>query len=224
LDIPEKIGAIKFGARGLHTYDYDGGIDQGQDPPPDGTYVIRAEVEDLLGQRMAVSQTLTIEHGGLPRAEIWKGAVEWSAKTLVLGQTLHFTLTVENYGNAPIRTSGPPSGYLYPSMNSNYNSAGEQVQAGAWRVGLMCENCLSDYPWRWALGTVDTLTPVQENGQTYYYLLPGDKVTVTGGIVLDNFIPERNPQYFWAGLIHEDVAIANVNNRVDPWLVKVEQP
>jgi hypothetical protein len=29
-------------------------------------------------------------------------------------------------------------------------------------------------------------------------------------------IPARNPSYYWVGLIHEDVAISSVNNRVDP--------
>jgi hypothetical protein len=133
-------------------------------------------------------------------------------------------LTVENYSDAPIRTSGPAPGYVYPSMDANYNFAGERVQSGAWRVGLMCENCLNDYPWRWALGAPETLTPLEENGRVYYYLAPGQRATITGGVVLDQIIENRNPQYFWAGLIHEDVEIAAINNRVDPQLVKVERP
>jgi hypothetical protein len=30
-----------------------------------------------------------------------------------------------------------------------------------------------------------------------------------------------NPQYCWAGLIHEYVAIATINNRVDPHLIEI---
>lgn len=224
INIPEQTGVIKQGERGLHAFDYDGGIDLGQEPPPDGDYVVRAEVEDRLGQRLRVSSALTIINGGLPRAEIYKGQVEWSSETLLVGETLYFTLTVENYSEAPIRTSGPASGYVYPSMDTNYNFAGERVQSGAWRVGLMCENCLNDFPWRWALGSPETLLALEENGETHYYLAPGQRAIITGGVVLDQIIENRNPQYFWAGLIHEDVEIANINNRVDPQLTKVERP
>ena len=62
------------------------------------------------------------------------------------------------------------------------------------------------------------------SGQPQYYLLPGRRATVTGGLVLDRVTPSRNPQYFWAGLIHEDVEISQVNNRVDPNMVKIDRP
>jgi hypothetical protein len=35
-------------------------------------------------------------------------------------------------------------------------------------------------------------------------------------------VPSRNPQYFWAGLIHEDVEV--VNERVGPELVEIMEP
>ncbi len=38
-----------------------------------------------------------------------------------LGQTLAFTLTVENFGNVPIRTNGPNSGTAYRS-DENFNT------------------------------------------------------------------------------------------------------
>lgn len=214
LPIAEKASDLKPGQRGLHAYDYDGGIDLGVNPPADGTYTVRVEAADRLGQKTAVTGTLAIAHGGLPRAEILNGEVNFSATTLVLGQTLYFTLTVENYGAAPIRTSGPDSGWIYDSMNSNANTLGKYEESGAWRVGIDCDTCIRDYPWRWALGTPQTLTPLTENGQIHYYLMPGQRATVTGGIVLDNIVESRNPQYFWAGLIHEDVEISAVNNGV----------
>jgi hypothetical protein len=37
-------------------------------------------------------------------------------------------------------------------------------------------------------------------------------------------VPRRNPLYYWAGLIHEDVEIASVNNRVDPRQITIWQP
>ncbi len=168
---------------------------------------------------------MTIANGGLPRAEILFGNVDWSSSSVLLGNTLHFTLTVNNYGTAPLRTSGPWSGTAYASMADNANTLGEFVEAGAWRVGIMCETCLSDYPWRWALGTPEVLTLMpDEAGNPQYYVLPGQRVTVTGSIVLDQIIPSRNPQYFWAGLIHEEVGIAAINNRVDANFVTILSP
>lgn len=224
LPIAEKPGAIRLGERGLHAYDFDGGIDQGENPPPDGVYTVRATATDRLGQRVQVTQTLTIARGGLPRAEIYLGAVDYSASTLIKGQTLFFTLTVYNYGTAPIRTSGPPAGYVYTSMRENFNTVGAYEQSGAFRVGLMCQTCKSDYPWRWALGSAETLTKVEEDGDTFFYVMPGQRVVVTGGVTLDERVPSRNPQYFWVGLIHEDVAIAAINNRVAPTNIFIAEP
>jgi hypothetical protein len=220
LPIAETISGIQAGQRGLHQYDYDGGIDLGQIPPPDGTYTVRADVEDLIGQKMTITSTLTIKDGGLPRADIVNGIVQYSATTLQLGQTLYFTLTVENYGLAPIRTSGPFSGLVYTSMSQNYNSLSDYEQSGVYRVGLMCQTCKTDYPWRWSLGASEALsTTVDANGHTQYYLMPGRRATVTGGVVLDQIVESRNPQFFWVGLIHEDVEM--VNDRVDPQYITI---
>ena len=88
----------------------------------------------------------------------------------------------------------------------------------------MCDTCKRDYPWRWALGTPDTLTALIEDGVRHYYLMPGERAVVKGGVVLDQIVEARNPQYFWAGLIHEDVEIAPINNRVDPHFITIERP
>jgi hypothetical protein len=87
-------------------------------------------------------------------------------------------------------------------------------------VGIGYENALSDYPYRWGLGSPDNLTLI--DGQ--YYLMPGERAEVSGGIrVLDRF-GVRNPQPMWAGLIHEDVEISLFNNRVDPKRILVDLP
>ncbi|MBL8056944.1 MAG: hypothetical protein JNK29_09620 [Anaerolineales bacterium] len=227
LPLAESADSLKLpGEAGLHTYDYDGGIDLGQEPPADGDYVVTARAEDRLGQKTLITTTLTLARGGLPRAEIHLGEVQYSATEAVLfGQTLYFTLTVYNYGTAPIRTTGPAAGFVYDSMSVNYNTLGEYVEAGAFRVGLMCDTCASDYPWRWAIGRPEDLTLIPDDqGRPQYYLMPGQRALVTGGVTLDEVVPARNPQYFWAGLIHEEVEIAAVNNRVDPRYIKIEQP
>jgi hypothetical protein len=58
------------GDKGNHEYDYDGGVDQDMEPPPDGTYAVYAAAQDDEGQRIVRQGELTLEDGGLPRAEI----------------------------------------------------------------------------------------------------------------------------------------------------------
>ena len=221
--ITEKVSAIPAGQRGLHAFDYDGGIDQGFEPPANGTYRVRAVAQDLLGQQMQVESQVTIVDGGLPRAEISLGVVDFSASTVVKGQVLTFRLVVENYGTAPLRTTGPFSGWVYDSMSTNANAVGALEESGAWRIGLHCQTCETDYPWRWALGTPETLTLIPDSlGRPQYYLMPGQKAEITGGVVLDKVFPRLNPQYFWAGLIHENVEV--VNNRIGQKLITIVEP
>ena len=213
--IPEREGTIAPGAAGLHTFEYEGGVDLGVNPPPDGTYSVVALAQDALGQRVRAQGKLSIELGGVPRAEIVNAAVDFKPATIVQGDALNFSLTVENYGTAPLRTTGPAPGYTY-KQNENANTLGWFEESGAWRVGLDCDTCIRDYPWRWALGTPEELTKIGD----YYYLMPGQRVTISSSVQITD-VPERNPLYFWAGLIHEDVEISNVNNRVDPFFVTI---
>jgi hypothetical protein len=221
--IAEKEGAgRKAGEAGLHEFDYDAGVDLGAEPPPDGDYLITARVEDQVGQTAIATDTLQIMGGGVPRAEIVDGAVEFSKKSILVGDTLYFTLTVENYGSVPIRTSGPQPGYVY-EFDQNFNVPGFAEESGAWRVGLDFDTSQRNYPFRWAVGGPADWIVAEVNGQKYYYLPPNKRVTVTGGIHI-TAKPPRSPLYFWAGLIHEDVAISSVNNRVDPHFITIDQP
>ena len=205
---------------GFHTFDYDGGIDAGAEPPPDGTYTVYAEARDLVGQRTKVSDTLTLVNAGRPLAYILNAEVEWSTETTMqLNETLYFTLTVENDGNTPIRTSGPAAGAVYES-DQNYATLGETIQAGVFRVGIHCENATINYPWRWAIGKEEDLVEIEDQ----LYLPPDERAVVSGGIRFVNVSDARNPQYCWAGLIHEDVEIAPVNNNVDPLFLRIVEP
>jgi hypothetical protein len=58
------------GEMGNHEFDYDGGVDQHMQPPPDGTYAVYAVAQDAVGQRIVRQGTLTIRDGGLPQVEI----------------------------------------------------------------------------------------------------------------------------------------------------------
>jgi hypothetical protein len=221
--LKEKEGALrKSGEAGLHEYDYDAGVDLGADPPPDGKYVVTVQVEDPIGQRAVATDTLTIKDGGIPRAEIVDGTVNFSKTSLLVGDTLYFTLTVENYGAIPIRTSGPNPGYVY-NLDQNYNVPGFAEESGAWRVGIDFDTSQRNYPFRWAVGGPNDLITKTIEGKTYYYLPPNTKAQITGGIKITSK-PPRDPLNFWAGLIHEDVEIAAINNRVDPQSITIDEP
>jgi hypothetical protein len=223
--IPEANEVRKPGDEGRHSFEYDGGIDAGLSPPPDGEYTVLVEAHDQEGQFVRTSGQLTIKNGGLPLAEISAqpvgDTVKFNSETIIQGDLLTFELTVENYGDAPIRTTGPPSGFVY-DQNQIFSSTGFYEESGAWRVGIHCDTCLTDYPWRWALGTPESLTLITaSDGKVHYYLMPGQRAVVTGSIRLVNITPSRNPQQFWAGLIHEDVGISILNNRVDPHWIEI---
>lgn len=217
--LPEDEKLTKRNTQGWHTYDYDGGIDAGSEPPPDGVYSVIAEVRDKMGQRATVSDTLEIVNAGLPRAYILNGEVEYSVTTMVISETLCYMLTVDNDSATYIRTTGPWPGTTYRS-DENFNTLGWSEESGVFRVGMDFDTSLRNYPFRWGIGQpgVDL---VEINGN--WYLPPATRSTVTGCIQVVE-VPVRNPLYYWMGLIHEDVQIAMVNNRVDPNFVTIWEP
>jgi hypothetical protein len=208
---------------GWHEFDYDAGVDYGAEPPPDGVYTLTMEARDVVGQWTTATSELTIENGGVPRVYLFNGEVEWSDETIPLGETLYFTLTVENDSTVPIRTSGPAVGTVYDS-DENYAALEEYQQSGAFRVGIHCETSSIDHPWRWAVGGPDELITLNQNGEEYTYLPAGERALVTGGIRFVDVVKSRNPQYCYASLIHEDVEISMVNYRVDPIFLYIEAP
>jgi hypothetical protein len=225
--VAEKEQEVEPGEPGFHTYDYEGGVDLGADPPPDGDYIVRAEAVDRVGNRTVVTRTLTIQDGGRPRADIVNADVEFynpetGDKVVPLGSTLAFTLTVENTGLVPIRTTGPDSGTHYRS-DQNFNTLSAYQSPGAWRVGIDYEgNPSYAYPYRWGLGQLDDLESRVIDGQTFYYLMPGQRVIVTGTIqIVEVPAASKDVVDFWAGLIHEEVSIDTFNDFVDPQQIAI---
>ncbi len=212
---------IEPGKPGFHTYDYEGGVDLGAEPPPDGIYTVHAEAVDRVGNRTIVTDSLTIKEGGVPRADIVSAQVNfYNPKTgenvIPLGQTLAFTLTVENFGNVPIRTNGPTSGTHYRS-DENFNTKDAFQSSGSWRVGIDYEgNPSYAYPYRWAVGNLNKLEQRTINNNVEYFLMPGQRAIVTGSIELLNVPAGKDVVNFWAGLIHEDVSIEVFNDHVSP--------
>ncbi len=216
---------------GSHEYDYDGGIDLLAAPPPDGTYTVIADAVDAVGNRTRAEKKLTIKDGGVPRATISNSGVEWSPKALPsltidpnallvpLNSTLTFTVTVANVGPVPIRTSGPEPGTVY-TTSENFNTKKNYEEPGVWRVGLDYDGNSAgrSYPFRWQVGSSAELKHVTLDGKEYLYLMPGQRVTVSGTLrIVDK--PPRINVYHWVGLIQEDVRI--VEDRVEPMMVTV---
>ncbi len=221
--ISEFEQGVPANMEGLHMFDYDAGVDDGATPPPDGTYQLIATARDAEGQRIEVQDALTIQFGGVPRVDIFAppagDTLSFEATAVQLCDTIQFTVTVRNYGTAPIRTSGPPPGTVYDS-GWKYDTVGWPTESGVFRVGIGFENELIPYPYRWAVGNVEDLELIGE----HYYLMPGQRAVVTGGIRVVDAFGVRNPQPMWAGLIHEDVEISQFNNHVDPHAITIDLP
>lgn len=236
--LEEQAGTAKAGESGYHYYDYDGGVDRGAEPPPDGPYVVVAEASDLVGHRVVVSGTLTIREGGKPRAEVVNGEILWGdvARSLEgteayipLGASLVFTTYVENYGTVPIRTAGPASGTHYQS-DQNYNTLAVELddpsfhqQAGVWRFGINFDVSQTDFPYRWSVGKPEELRMEIIDGREQWFLDPGHRATVSGSIELLGPFP-RDAIYAWGGLIHEYVGVNAENNYVDRVLIHIDMP
>jgi hypothetical protein len=247
--IPETNSDREIGEEGRHYFDYDGGIDLGVEPPPDGTYTVIAEAEDLEGQIVQQTASLTIQTGGDPQAEIAPQPIGvdvvfdvqpyderyftdkdqvgelisppdevqdlgFQSVTMQLGDMLVFKLTVDNYGSVPIRTSGPWPGTVY-QQDQVWGAMGVYEESGSWRVGIQCSTNSTSWPWRWAVGSPDTLLSEEDSsGNTYYYLPAETSSVVWGAVRMTELVEARNPQQCWAGLIHEDVEVSVRNSRV----------
>ena len=213
--------AVKPGEPGVHTYDYEGGVDLDAMPPPDGAYQVIAEATDPSGNRVSQSAPLTISEGGVPRAEIVGATAVIAPTSVPIGASLSFTATVGNVGTVPIRTKGPWSGTQYTSLE-NFNSLGQFEEPGVFRLGLDFEGNSSGrpYPYRWGLGTENELTAKTESGQKHFYLMPNQRAVVTGSVrLVDKTQFNLLTPFFWTGLLHEQVRI--VNDRIAPTRVTI---
>ncbi len=223
LEVSELPRNIPANSEGRHIFDYEGGVDLGATPPEDGTYEMVAYAADAEGQKVQISRPLTLQFGGVPRAEVVSPVVgdtiEFSTTAIQLCDTIYFTATVRNYGEVPIRTTGPEPGTVYDS-DWNYNSLGWNTESGAFRFAIGYEDEIRNYGFRWATGSRDELTQIGD----HYYLMPDQQVVITGGMRIVNELGERNPQPMYAGLIHEDVEISQFNDRVDPKSVIIDYP
>ncbi|MBV7332337.1 hypothetical protein KFU94_29730 [Chloroflexi bacterium TSY] len=230
--IPLDIGPVEQKEFGPKSYRYEGGVDLNAEPPPDGEYTVVAYARDLAGNSVQVTESLTIEEGGKPRADVVQGEVNWHNEMnrvvgVPLGQKLCFTVFIKNEGTVPIRTTGPWPGreYLF-TENSNTLASRENEawfqQAGVWRFGINLDTAGIDFPYRWAIGRQEDLVMrVDDRGDEQWYLMPGKTGEVNGCIVI-NEEPPVGTNFWWGGLIHEFVGVAN--NYIDRISVQVGTP
>jgi hypothetical protein len=151
-------------------------------------------------------------------------ALSMTTITLPVGDLLLFKLAIENYSDVPIRTTGPAPGTVY-QWDQRASTLGVPDESGTWRVGIDCTTAASDYPWRWAIGSDDLLELVEDpdNGNIYRYLPAGQRAVVWGAVRMTE-LEARNPQNCWAGLIHEGVEVAAVNNAVGSREIRLDAP
>lgn len=194
---------------GTKNFDYEGGVDLGNTPPPNGEYVCIAEATDTLGNHTVAAQAITIADGGVPLAEIV--SAKFSPVALPLGDLLKVEVTVENVGPVSIRSKGPYSGTVYLNTeNFNAKSVSDKAdyyeEPGVFRVGVDYEGNSAgrEYPYRW--------------GMEGDLLRPGERTTIVGYIRMVETVRPANP-YFWVGLLHEQVR--KVNDKYKPTLITI---
>ncbi|PJF28134.1 MAG: hypothetical protein CUN53_01440 [Phototrophicales bacterium] len=68
--LSQRVQDRRTGDAGRYLFDYDGGVDLGAEPPPDGEYRVVADAQDAVGQRVLRTALLIIQDGGKPLAEI----------------------------------------------------------------------------------------------------------------------------------------------------------
>ena len=194
---------------GTKNFDYEGGVDLGNTPPPNGDYLCIAEATDLIGNHTVVAQPITVADGGVPLAEIV--SAKFTPLVVPLGGLLRVEIIVENIGPVTIRSKGPYSGTIYANTeNFNAKSVSESAdfyeEPGVFRVGVDYEGNSEgrEYPYRWGFeGDV---------------LRPGERATVVGYIRIVSPVRPYNP-HFWVGLLHEQVR--KVNDKYKPTLITI---
>lgn len=188
----------------VHRQVWNGKTTDGQIlPNGDYTYAIRAQ--DLYGNIVVKTDTITIADSGQPEATITYSYM--APQALLLGDVLTVTIRIENTGTVPIRTYGPASGYEY-TTNEVFSSIADgkytAKSGGFWRVGVDWDansgGAAKRYPYRWAM------TPRTPDKWKIPYVedefLPGERCEVVARIKI---LQQENKMGFYVGLIQDGV-------------------
>ncbi len=165
---------------------------------PDGEYMVHIRARDEAGNVIDRAVSVIVSQGGVPKLVIT--SARFTPISVPRGGALNVEITVENVGDVPIYTLGPPSGTTYTTQ-MNFNSFRSDdpnappkffERAGVWRVGVDWESSGRPYPVRWAL-TDELDQPI----------LPGEESTITGTIEV--LIDRTTTVVFWASVVQEGV-------------------
>ena len=188
----------------VHRQVWNGKTTDGQIlPNGDYSYTIRAQ--DVYGNIVVKTDTITIAESGQPEATITYSYM--APQALLLGDVLTVTIRIENTGTVPIRTYGPASGFEY-TTNDVFSSIADgkytAKSGGFWRVGVDWDansgGAAKRYPYRWAM------TPRTPDQWKIPYVedefLPGERCEVVARIKI---LQQENKMGFYVGLIQDGV-------------------
>lgn len=172
---------------------------------PNGAYTYTIRAQDLYGNIVVTSDTITIADSGQPEATITYSYM--APQALLLGDVLTVTIRIENTGTVPIRTYGPASGYEY-TTNDVFSSIADgkytAKSGGFWRIGVDWDansgGAAKRYPYRWAM----TPRPPEQWKIPFVEdeFLPGERCEVVGRIKI---LQQENKMGFYVGLIQDGV-------------------
>lgn len=111
----------------------------------------------------------------------------------------------EGDGDGVLKTATDADG-RYCLVNVRPGRRDFSRRSGAVRIGLEYDEQLTDlaYPYRWQLGRTEELGVCESGTTIYLCLMPGEQVTVTGGVRIVE-APYRRNTNFYVALLHEDV-------------------
>lgn len=171
----------------------------------DGVYTYTVQAEDRYGNVVRRQGQIALENVGQPEARIAYASI--APERIMLGETLTVTMRVENVGDVPIRTYGPPSGYTYTTDDvfSSVEDGRYTAQAGGfWRIGMDWDANSGGgpkrYPFRWALSDKppeEWTLPGEED-----WLMPGEEVEIVGRV---RVLQRETKMGFYVGLIQDGV-------------------
>lgn len=172
---------------------------------PDGVYTYTIRAEDRYGNVAERQGPIMLANGGQPEVTITYSNI--APLAVMRGEDITVTMRLENTGDVPIRTYGPPSGHAY-STDDVFSSIEDGEYAakagGFWRIGVDWDansgGGAKRYPYRWAISPrppEEWAIPFEED-----VLMPGEEALITGSIRIDQ--PERQMS-FYVGLIQDGV-------------------
>ncbi|HYF63991.1 MAG TPA: hypothetical protein VD886_14310 [Herpetosiphonaceae bacterium] len=179
---------------------------------PAGIYQYVLVADDNRGNRVTKRGDVELSSAGIGQMSLLEVQIGPPRQTtdppatIELGDVITVTYRVKNTGAIPLRTFGPPSGYLY-NTNQTFSSIEEEKYAnlggGLWRVGLDWEGnggSGSRYPFRWAISP----RPPEQwyDPGNFDYLQPGEEATIIGRVEIKQ---RESRMTFFVGVAHEGV-------------------